>query len=141
MTPGPGSICAGSEANQGFFTAAAKALKTPIYCAGSLPARWWLQSGKYAKGILTIEYKKTGVSVVVAEGPLTAALLVVPDAGSFIENAPFGDKTGALGLQDGSYYLQVEVGGATVYQMTAPQSAGLATFKTIAAQMLLVPEP
>jgi hypothetical protein len=141
MTPGPGSVCVGSEANKQFFTDAAGALKTQIYCSGSLPARWWLQSGQYAKGILTIEYKKTGVSVIVVEGPLTPALLVVPAAGSFIENAPFGNRTGALGLQDGSYYLQVAVSGSTVYQMTALQSVGLATFKAIAAQMVAVPEP
>ncbi len=139
-TPAPGDVCVGSQENRQFFTDAAHVLKVQVYCAGTLPARWWLQSGNYNKGLLTIEYKKVGASVTIVEGPLTAALLIVPQAGSFIENAPFGDRTGELGLQDGAYYLQVTVGSAVVYQMTAPQAIGLATFKSIAAHMAVVPK-
>ncbi len=139
-TPGPGNVCFGSQDNKDFFTDAAHALKVQVYCAGALPAHWWLQSGNHNKGILTIEYKKTGASAIVREGPLTPALLVVPQAGSFIASVPFGDKSGDLGLQDGSYYLQVEIGGSVVYQMTAPQAIGEANMRWLAAHMVLVPK-
>jgi hypothetical protein len=140
-TPGPGSVCVGTAENQDFFTSAAGALKVDVYCAGSLPARWYISSGAYSKGILTIDYKKGGVIVEVREGNLYPGSVVIPPEGTFIENAAFGDRTGFLGLDDDGYFLLVNIGSSLTYKMTAPESVGLATFESIAAGMVLVSEP
>ena len=39
-TPGPGSVCFGTAANQAAFADAAATMSFPVYCASTMPAGW-----------------------------------------------------------------------------------------------------
>lgn len=144
----PGSVCQGTAEHQNFFTSAAQALKFDVYCAGTLPARWVLNTAGYSKGTLAVSYKKSGAIVEIREGPFctSSAAECSPRDSVLKSSVAFGDLTGTLVLytppsEGAYYYIYVAPGTSHAYEMRGPATMSQATFEAIAAGMVVVPEP
>jgi hypothetical protein len=141
-TPGPGSVCYGTAANQAAFADAAAAMTFPVYCASALPAGWSVS------GFASTPGTKLGVAY---EGPGGGALKV--DEGAFctasvadcsphdadLGPAMFGDLAGHLYRTnaDTAYSIYVDPGTDHAYAITG-QGMDQEEFKKMAAGFVRV---
>ena len=137
-----------TAAKQAWWSAAAADTKFDVYCPGTLPSTsWHYHYGTYAKKLVTAQYSKGTVIVDVKEGNFSAGMAIALPDGSLIDGSyAFGDGlTGTLAMFDFDssgvkYHLFVNYGMTTAYQISAPQSIGLATFKSIVDGFVKVPK-
>jgi hypothetical protein len=101
---GQAATCTGSDANRDFYADAAAALDWAVYCP-VLPTGWFVNTGEYTLrdgGRLTIAYKGPGgAQFALDQRDACASADGCAPAGSEVEPAMFGDRSGTLLALDG----------------------------------------
>ena len=142
----PAQFCIGTAANREFLLAAARGMKTTIYCATGLPAGWVIASGDWSGATVTLTYKyrNTSQKFTLKQGafctssPATCIGGSYPPAGS--GTTAFDGMTGQF-LQSGTsaYVIAVNPGTKNAYMITSTgvSQSAIATFS---ANMKAVPK-
>lgn len=142
QTPRPASFCSGSADNQSFFSAAAHVLSFQVYCA-IVPSGWWLDTGSYSGGKITITYKANGgKQIVLNEGAFctTGVDACSPHQGT-LGSAYFGNLDGQLdSLAGGGFAVYVAPGTTRGYTATGT-GITQAAFVSIVAGLSMVAKP